>query len=334
MSDERVKLVTSLYQGILRRLPDIQELEHWTRELSSGTSLKDVARAFIECEEFRQSSHVPLFVPLGHFYSPLTDPAEVKRYLATIESAPIPESLPGITISLDALSEMWHSLTPLFNSTNFSLTPARGFRYGLDNPSYSWGDGLLLNAMIRHWRPKKIIEIGNGWSSACILDTVEFYLRGPCQLTFIDPNQELFRSLVGEAKLDACNLACNVQDVPVETFDELGSGDILFIDSTHILKTGSDVCHELFNILPRLKPGVLVHIHDIFWPFEYPRSWAVDENRSWNELYVIRAFLTDNIQWEVVFFNDFFGKIKIDLIKATYPDFLRNPGGALWLRRR
>jgi hypothetical protein len=67
--------------------------------------------------------------------------------------------------------------------------------------------------------------------------------------------------------------------------------NVLFIDSTHVLRTGSDVCFELFEILPRLSPGVLVHIHDMFWPFEYPRSWVVEENRSWNELYAVRAFL-------------------------------------------
>ena len=105
------------------------------------------------------------------------------------------------------------------------------------------------------------------------------------------------------------------------------------VDSTHVLRTGSDVCFELFEILPRLAPGALVHFHDMFWPFEYPRSWAVDENRSWNELYAVRAFLTNNEQWEVVFFNDYFAKLETKRIEDTYPNFLRNSGGALWLRR-
>ena len=71
-----------------------------------------------------------------------------------------------------------------------------------------------------------------------------------------------------------------VQQVPLSIFDALQAGDILFIDFTHVLRTGGDVCFELFEILPRLSRGVLVHFHDMFWPFEYPRSWSVDENRS------------------------------------------------------
>jgi len=126
----------------------------------------------------------------------------------------------------------------------------------------------------------------------------------------------------------------NVQQVPVTLFDELRAGDILFIDSTHVLKTGSDVCFELFDILPRLASGVFVHFHDIFWPFEYPREWVISENRSWNEQYALRAFLTRNDAWEIMMFNDYFGLFERPMIASTYPPFLRSFGSALWLRRR
>jgi hypothetical protein len=121
--------------------------------------------------------------------------------------------------------------------------------------------------------------------------------------------------------------------MPVELFQQLQCGDFLFIDSTHIVRTGSDVCFELFEILPRLAPGVIVHFHDIFWPFEYSRDWVVDENRSWNELYALRAFLTDNRNWGIMFFNDYFAKLERPLIENTFPTFLRNAGGALWMQR-
>ena len=77
-----------------------------------------------------------------------------------------------------------------------------------------------------------------------------------------------------------------------------------------------------------------MHIHDMFWPFEYPRAWAVDENRSWNELYAVRAFLTCNSDWRVLLFNDYLAKVERERIEGAYPAFLRNPGGALWLQRR
>jgi hypothetical protein len=111
------------------------------------------------------------------------------------------------------------------------------------------------------------------------------------------------------------------------------AGDILFIDSTHVMKTGSDVCQELFEILPRLKPGVLIHFHDVFWPFEYPAAWVVQENRSWNELYGLRAFLMYNAAFQVEFFSDFFCQHFRPRIEAEFPTMLKNTGGSLWLRK-
>jgi predicted O-methyltransferase YrrM len=207
------------------------------------------------------------------------------------------------------------------------------YRYAFDNPAYSWGDGSGLHAMLRHHRPKRIIEIGSGWSSACMVDTVEHYLDGACSLTFVEPNPALVRELIGKFTGQARYFEQPVQHVPLAIFEELETGDIVFIDSTHVLRTGSDVCFELFEILPCLRPGVLVHFHDMFWPFEYPRAWAVDENRSWNELYAVRAFLTDNAHWRIILFNDYLARFERPMLEVTYPQFLRNSGGALWLER-
>ena len=125
-----------------------------------------------------------------------------------------------------------------------------------------------------------------------------------------------------------------VQQAPLALFNELEEGDILFIDSTHVLRTGSDVYFELFEVLPNLAKGVLVHFHDMFWPFEYPREWVIDENRSWNELYAVRAFLTHNHDWKILMFSDYMAVFERPLIETTYPAFLRNSGGALWLQRQ
>jgi hypothetical protein len=124
-----------------------------------------------------------------------------------------------------------------------------------------------------------------------------------------------------------------VQEVSLSVFEVLRNGDFLFIDSSHVMKTGSDVCQELFEILPRLAPGVFIHFHDMLWPFEYREDWVLRENRSWNELYALRAFLTFNDRFEIVFFNDYFRRFNEPLIQATYPLFLRNSGGSLWLRK-
>jgi hypothetical protein len=124
-----------------------------------------------------------------------------------------------------------------------------------------------------------------------------------------------------------------IQDVPLAVYDDLAAGDFLFIDSTHVLRTGSDVCRELLDILPRLASGVFVHIHDMFWPFEYPYHWVVEENRSWNELPAVRAFLIGNTDWKVVWFTDYIVRLERPLFEAAHAGMLRNPCGALWLQR-
>jgi predicted O-methyltransferase YrrM len=201
---------------------------------------------------------------------------------------------------------------------------------------YSWGDGCILHSMLRNYRPRKIIEIGSGWSSACIADTAEHFLDNSCDITFVEPFPQVLRELLGASAQSGRTrlLEARVQDVPLDLFDSLGAGDFLFIDSTHVLRTGSDVCRELCEILPRLAPGVIVHFHDMFWPFEYPRKWVVEENRSWNELYAVRLMLTNNQNWKVIMFNHYMAQFERELIEKTWPAFYKNPGGALWIEKQ
>jgi hypothetical protein len=115
-------------------------------------------------------------------------------------------------------------------------------------------------------------------------------------------------------------------------FENLDENDVLFIDSSHVAKIGSDVNFLMFEVLPRLKPGVIIHLHDIFWPFEYPQSW-IDEGRAWNEAYLIRAFLQFNEAFEVLLFNSYLGQRQGDLVRGIMPRFMRTTGASLWLRK-
>jgi hypothetical protein len=309
-------------------------LKYWVEALATVTDFEILDR-FFSCEEFARVSKDKLFVPPGHFYSPIVNVAEAETHLRRVEAQGTPEEIPGINLDREQMVRAWHELLPFMRSAPFGDNPGPGLRYGFVNPAYSWGDASVLHAMLRLNRPKKVIEIGSGWSSACTIDTVESYLSGDCELTFIEPYPQLLKELLGGTRTRTMIriLECGVQQVSLDTFESLQVGDILFIDSTHVLRTGSDVCYELFEILPRLSPGVWVHFHDMFWPFEYQRSWIVEENRSWNELYAVRAFLTDNAHWQVAMFNDYFAKLERDLIESTYPKFNRNPGGALWIQK-
>lgn len=274
-----------------------------------------------------------LFVPPGHFYSPIVDPEEADAHIARLEQSPTPRDLPGIRIDAAAMERTWMRFLPRLKTHPFTAEKEEGLRYAFINDQFSWGDGLILHSMLRLYQPERIVEVGSGWSSACMVDTIERYFETPCDLTFIEPYPERLRLLVGNATLKHRFYESKIQDAPPTLFEQLGENDLLFIDSTHVLRTGSDVCHELFEILPSLRPGVIVHFHDIFWPFEYPRQWAVSDNRSWNEIYAIRAFLMDNDNWRILFFNHYFGLTHTQLIQATFPDFLRNCGGSLWLQK-
>ncbi len=285
-------------------------------------------------EDPKKQGSVKLFAPPGHFYSPIVDPVEAGRHLSSKHSHSVPDEIPGISIDRTEMMRTWKSLLPFLTTVPFSGPRVAHFRYHFENPSYSWGDGSILYAMLRFHRPKRLIEIGSGWSSACTLDTVERYLEGACDVTIIDPFPQLLRGIVGDGVANFRVIELPVQQVPEATFEILESGDILFIDSTHVLRTGSDVCFELFDVLPRLASGVLVHFHDIFWPFEYPTQWVIDENRSWNEIYALRAFLSHNAAWRIVLFNDYLAKRERAMIESSYPQFMLNSGGALWLQRR
>jgi hypothetical protein len=276
-------------------------------------------------------TRVPLFAPPGHFYSPIVDPDHARAHFARSPGTDAVQALPGIDLDLPRMLDVWSRLLPYLRTAPFREEARPGLRYRYDNGAYAHGDGAVLHAVLRLHRPRRIVEVGSGWSSACTIDTVEGFLDGDCDVTFIEPFPELLQQLLGATRAPTTILPHGVQQTPLSVFEALEPNDVLFIDSTHVLATGSDVQFELFEALPRLKPGVIVHFHDVFWPFEYPWAWAVEENRSWNELYGLRAFLTNNAEWRILFFNDYFGRMARDVAQETFPTFLKNPGGALWL---
>ncbi len=277
----------------------------------------------------------PLAYPPGHFYSPICDPAEVaRRYRDPWTTAPPPD-LPGIDLAHDAQLALWESWKPFLAEARAVTANDPSRRYRAPSTSYDVGDAIIYGCMLRHLRPARLIEVGSGSSSAVALDTFDRFFAEPPQVSFIEPYPALLLSLLTQHDKDTVEIiTTGVQDVPLSYFEELQRNDILFIDSTHVVKTGSDVVYELFEVLPRLRPGVVVHFHDVFYPFEYPRDWALVKNFSWNELYALRAFLMGSRDWEIMFFNDYFVRKEGNRVERDAPEVLRNPGGGLWLRRR
>ena len=324
-----ISYVEAVYRAILNRPPTIREVEKYANAINDGASPIDVFHEINASEERQKIAK--LFVAPGSYQSPVANPAELADHMRDIAAAG-PE-LAGITIDRAAMIALWEALLPFLVTFPFPATQTPGFSYFYDNMFYGVADALILQAMLRRYKPRRFVEIGSGFSSACAVDTVDRFLGGTCAFTFIEPNPERLLGLLGERARTSRFFQQPVQTVSLALFEELEAGDLLFIDSSHVLRTGSDVCRELFDILPRLASGVIVHIHDILWPFDYSEHWIVQQNRSYNEAYAVRAFLTDNPHWNILFFNDYFGKFEGDRIRRTFPDFTANFGDSLWLQK-
>lgn len=282
---------------------------------------------------------VPVFVAPGHFYSPIPDPAETGRYFASPHFAAQTARVDAI-LDMEAMIAYWHRIAPKITAFPFKQTP--DFRYYGHNGQFHYFDGSILSGILADVNPARIIEIGAGFSSACIFDTIDRVVNPRLKnFTTIDPDLSRINGLSPPSMAEL--LAVEVQSVPIDFFRQLDAGDILFIDSSHVLKTGSDVHYEYLHILPALKSGVIVHIHDIFYPFEYPKRWAVGENRAWNEVYMVDMLLTHGNSFDVLFFNDAFIQKAADRLRHLDDVFARSSGldtramyrnnGSLWLRK-
>ena len=171
-------------------------------------------------------------------------------------------------------------------------------------------------------KPRRIVEVGSGFSSAVMLDTLE-RVEGSAALTFIEPHPDRLYSLLSpQDRPTTTVVAKQVQEVPLALFDELEAQDVLFIDSSHVCKIGSDVAFLLLRVLPRLKRGVLVHFHDVFYPFTYPDSW-IREGRAWNEALFLRTLLMGNAMFQIVAFNSYAACSFAEVFRDRFPAFLR-----------
>ena len=272
------------------------------------------------------------WVPTGHFYSPYADLDELTKRSATIFD--IDKEMVGIDFRVDDQLAMLDTMAGLIDDEMpFPADKGDEFRYYFENPAYSWSDGMVLHAMLRHIKPKRIVEVGSGYSSAMTLDTTERWVDGDVDLVFVEPYTELLRSLLRPGDEDRVTIHEQaVQDVDLEVFTALEAGDVLFIDSTHVVKAGSDVNHLFLEVLPRIAEGVWIHIHDIFDPFEYAEAW-VREGRAWHEAYLLRALLMFNDTFEIRWFQDYMWHHHRQLLEARLPLMAKNSGGNIWLQR-
>jgi hypothetical protein len=271
--------------------------------------------------------------PPGHFYSPICDPTDLREREDEIWP-PKGNSDGAVDYNSGGQRSLLRELSLYRDGIDFPSAPSTDpTRYSYSNDQFPCLDAEVLFCMIRHLKPEKIVEVGSGFSTLIMAEVNRRYFEGAIQLRCVEPypRQFLVDGVPGVSQL----IRKKVQAVESGVFTALGAGDILFIDTSHVSKTGSDVNHIVFNILPVLSEGVFVHIHDIFLPDEYPKRWAIDEGRNWNEQYLIRAFLQFNQAFEIAFGAYYMASRHAEEILSVFPRASQfGFGGSLWLRRR
>ena len=273
----------------------------------------------------------PQEFPPGHYHSPIPSFHKIRNKESKIFHTP--RFIPSVDLNDPEQNKLLEEFKGFYNEIPFKPYKEEGLRYYFENQFYSYSDAIFLYFMIRHVKPKRIIEVGSGHSSCVILDTNEIYFNNNINCTFIEPFPERLLSLIKISDNENIELINqDVQDININIFRSLSENDILFVDSTHISKINSDVNYILFEILPTLKKGVYIHFHDIFYPFEYPKEWIFN-GRSWNEAYMLRAFLQYNHSFKIVFFNTYMQHIFKNKFQEEYPLCMKNTGGSIWLKK-
>lgn len=282
--------------------------------------------------KYRLYNRVSTLYPAGHFYSPVVDSEELAARQEKIWHGR--DEMPGVewnarqqlgllqNVFKEYAAEIVYPMDP----------PATGIGYYYNNDQFPMLDAEVLYCMLCHFQPKRMIEIGSGFSSLITADVNRRKLGEQLDFACVEPypRQFLRDGVPGISRL----MMSKVEDLNLSVFASLEAGDFLFIDSSHVAKTGSDVNYLFFEVIPRLKKGVFVHVHDIFLPDEYPKQWVLEEGRSWNEQYLLRAFLQFNAAFEVVWGSRFMAS---RFAKETQAVFFRLPelgsGGSVWIRK-
>lgn len=307
------------------RLPVVSEVpthhqEPWAKRMitSAARRLKNNSLLFpAAVRGFRALQRLGINVTPNHFYWPVPDVAELEQREWPIYAAP-----PGCNFKMrdqvELLKHFGSRYVPELDWTSEAISDA----YHYHNGYFECGDAEVAYCMVRDWKPRRIIEIGSGYSTRVMAQALRANLEQDGvagELISVDPYPErLPKNGLGEL---VTVVPERVQHLDLGLFDILGADDILFIDSSHVVAVGSDVVREYLQILPRLKPGVLVHVHDIFLPSDYPRSAVLENLWFWSEQYLLQAFLAFNPEFEVLWAASAMQLSHAQLLDRSFPNW-------------
>lgn len=306
---------------ISRRVMDIMR---WAAEASVSVACWYPAWAFGRWPSLGCGRPKRMFARRGfhllqkHFYLPIPDENDLGDGFFDRLS-----EMPGVDMNVAAALSLLQTVIPPYLEefrAQVPLHPAKGASFHLLNGTYMAVDAHVYYALIRHGKPRRIVEVGGGNSSllagmACERNRKEGH---PAELIVVEPypGDTLRRGFPGISRL----VEAKIQDADFDLFASLEAGDILFIDSSHVLRMGGDVQYEYLEILPRLRPGVLVHVHDISLPKPYPRAYF-DGGMYWNEQYMLQAFLAFNSRFEVIWPGNHMMLRYPDEVCSAFPEY-------------
>lgn len=277
------KLVVPVLDPAMAPLSALSALQlRWVRRLGLA-SLPRTASAL---------RRVGIFPVRDHYYEPMINPGHLRHPLDEVRD------LPGIDLRIRHQLELLGQLRYGDELQRIPVTGGPG-RFGWENGTYFWYDAQFLYSMIRHLKPGRIIEIGSGNSTLiarmAIARNTEEDAAYACDHVCVEPYEMPWLEGTG-----ARIVRRRVEELDPTFFTDLGRNDILFVDSSHMVRPQGDVLFEIQRVLPRLAPGVVVHVHDVFTPRDYPADWLVRKQLFWNEQYVLEAFLAMNPRFEVL----------------------------------
>jgi hypothetical protein len=320
---------------LLKRLAPVIDLIVAPLVLVSAIVLKQIRRAGLARMRVSRAilDRVGVMPVRDHYYEPLVVPPA-----SLAEQLRMDRPLPGIDLNVAAQRELLSALRFGEELARFPRQAGAAGEFYFENDAFVAGDAEALYSLLRYFKPRCLIEIGSGFStllaSAALARNRSQDASQACRHICIEPYEMPWLERLSGLEVRRER----VEDVDPAIFECLDANDVLFIDSSHVIRPRGDVVFEYLELLPTLKPGVLVHIHDIFTPRDYPAEWVIEERRLWNEQYLLEAFLSCNDRYEVVLALNYLAHHHPDELAAAAPVFgaARQDAepGSFWIRRR
>ncbi len=315
---------------LLDRITSSRDGDEFSTELAEfvGTLLSRGIRRPEYPEWFRLWEAQDIHVTPVHYYEPLPDSRTLEDSIWTKD-----RSLPGVDLNPASQERLLRVACPPF-SEEYNAIPieptldTHGFY--LRNGRFEGLDAMLAYCLVRHFQPRRIIEVGAGFSTLIMARAA--LRNGATELHSIEPFPDKFlsRGIPGLTSLQVSQ----VEEIEPSYFSCLDAGDFLFIDTSHVVRIGGDVNYLFLEVLPLLNPGVIVHVHDIFLPFEYPQDWILKKRRFWTEQYLLQAFLIHNSEYEVLISSGYLSHHFPEEVKKIFPIAAPWGGGSFWMKRK